>query len=96
MTSHPGPYQVVRPTSGLAVASLVFGILGAVGGWCMFGIPCLVAIGCGHLARKETRDGAVAGDGMAIAGLILGWLFVVPWVLGTIFFGIGVLTNPPS
>jgi hypothetical protein len=27
------------PTSGAAVASLVLGIVGVLGGWCMLGLP---------------------------------------------------------
>lgn len=78
------PPIVVRPalpTSGLAVASLVLGIIGAVGGWCMFAIPCLVAILLGHLALAETKTGQKAGHGMAVAGLVLGYVFGAPWLL---------------
>jgi hypothetical protein len=78
------------PTSTAAILSLVFGILGWVG------LPVLgsiVAIVCGHMARAELRNAGVAlqGDGLAIAGLVLGWaqlamtaLLVLAMVL---FFG---------
>jgi hypothetical protein len=78
------------PTSTAAILSLVFGILGWVG------LPVLgsiVAIVCGHMARAEIRNAGVAlqGDGLAIAGLVLGWaqlamtaLLVLAMVL---FFG---------
>jgi hypothetical protein len=78
------------PTSTAAILSLVFGILGWVG------LPVLgsiVAIVCGHMARAEIRKAGVAlqGDGLAIAGLVLGWaqlamtaLLVLAMVL---FFG---------
>lgn len=58
----------------------------------MFAIPCLIAILLGHLALRETRTGARAGHGMAVAGLILGYLFAVPWIL-LAFWGVlgGVL-----
>lgn len=60
-------------TSTLAVISLVFGIL------CWIAVPfigALVAVICGHSARAEIRrapPGTIEGDGMALAGLILGW-----------------------
>ncbi|PZP59838.1 DUF4190 domain-containing protein [Pseudoxanthomonas sp. X-1] len=81
---------VARPTSSLAVVSLVFGILG----WSLLPtIGALVAIITGHMARAEIRrsQGAMDGDGMAVAGLVLGWLHLVLLVLGIaalfLFFG---------
>lgn len=68
------PYQVppAIPNSNMALASLVLGILG----WTI--LPTLGAIAAvitGHMAKNEIRDsqGAVGGDGMATAGLILGY-----------------------
>jgi hypothetical protein len=63
-----------RPTSTTAIVSLVCGIL------CWIALPfvaAVVAVVCGHIARSELRrapPGAIDGDGMAIAGLILGYL----------------------
>jgi len=63
-----------RTTSTTAIVSLVFGII------CWIAIPfigAIVAIICGHVARTEIRNsppGSIEGDGMAIAGLILGYL----------------------
>jgi hypothetical protein len=63
---------VYRHESSLAVASLVCGIVA----W--FFIPffgALAAVITGHVARKEIRgsNGMLTGDGMAVAGLILGY-----------------------
>lgn len=79
-------------TNSLAVVSLVFGILAYV---CLPGLGALVAVICGHSARSEIRHappGSVEGDGMALAGLILGWLqlgfiFALLCVALLIFFG---------
>lgn len=65
--------QVVppAPTNGMAVASLVFGILG----WVM--VPVLapvLAIIFGHVARAQIRATGQGGGGMAVAGLILGYV----------------------
>ena len=63
-----------RTTSTTAIVSLVFGVI------CWIAIPfigAIVAIICGHVARTEIRSsppGSIDGDGMAIAGLILGYL----------------------
>jgi len=72
------------PSSGMATASMVFGILGILGGWCMLGIPCVLAVIFGHIGLGQTKDGARSGRGQAVAGLIMGYVFVVPAIL--IFF----------
>ena len=62
-----------RQTSVLAVVSLVFGVLG----WTLLpGVAAVVAVVTGHLARAEIRRAPqpIEGDGLAIAGLVLGWL----------------------
>jgi hypothetical protein len=86
----------VNPTSGTAVVSLIAGIIGILGGWCLFGLPCLVAIVTGHLAYRETRTGARGGNGLAISGLVLGYLGIVPGVLITAFFTVGMLASVGS
>lgn len=63
-----------RSTNALAVVSLVSGIAA----WCVFPfIGAIVAVVCGHLARSEIRrapPGSMEGDGMAVAGLVLGYV----------------------
>ena len=58
-------------TSGLAIASLVTGLFF----WCWV-IPGIVSIVLGHLALEsiENSGGAKRGRGMAIAGIVLGWV----------------------
>ena len=67
-------------TNGLAVASLVCGIIGC------FWITAIVAIVLGFIARNQIREsgGTQQGDGMALAGIILGFVWVG---LGIIQFG---------
>jgi hypothetical protein len=79
-----GPTVVVAPVvpaSGAATASMVLGIIGALGGWCMLGVPCAIAILLGHVGLSATKDGSRSGRGMAVAGLVLGYLFVIPWAI---------------
>jgi hypothetical protein len=89
--------SVVR-TSTLAVVSLVFGIV------CWIALPfigALVAIICGHSARAEIRrapPGTIEGDGMALAGLILGWVHLLlvsacVFVLFAFFGGLALLAH---
>lgn len=59
--------------SGLAVTSLVCGILGFL----LF-FPAIIAIICGHIGRAqiEKSGGAQKGSGQALAGLIMGYIVV--------------------
>jgi hypothetical protein len=69
------------PTSGLAVASMVLGIVGVTFGWFLLGIPCLLAVIFGHIGLNQTRNNLKAGRGMAIAGLVLGYIFIIPTLI---------------
>ncbi|MDR6992618.1 DUF4190 domain-containing protein [Luteimonas sp. 3794] len=73
-----------RQTSAMAIISLVAGLLG----WSLLPvIGSVVAIVTGHLARAEIRrrPEALEGDGLAIAGLVLGYLMVAMAIIGLLF-----------
>ena len=60
-------------TSGMAIASLVLSLLTVIIG--PFG--CIPGIICGHVARRQChRDPRLGGQGLALAGLILGYAFL--------------------
>ena len=78
----PGPSRPPEPmadsgkTSGLAIAALVCGLLSCIP------LVCIAAVVCGHLARGGIkRDASLKGSGMALAGLILGYVFIALWVV---------------
>jgi Domain of unknown function (DUF1707)/Domain of unknown function (DUF4190) len=94
----PVPYQPQRfpvlpgqgRTNPLAACSLAFGIgqiflpfLGAV-----------VAVVCGHLARRQIRKDGDQGDAMAVAGLVLGYIGVAIPLLIVAIIAIGVAAGP--
>ncbi len=86
------PNPAHRETNALAIVSLVFGILS----W--FILPLignLVAIICGHIARAQIKasQGREEGDGLALAGLILGYLGILlgVFVVLMLIFGIGMI-----
>ncbi|MEO3859588.1 DUF4190 domain-containing protein [Acrocarpospora sp. B8E8] len=55
-------------------------------GWCSFGVPCIIAVICGHVGLSETKYGQKGGRGMAVTGLILGYLLVAPMIFLAIGF----------
>jgi len=85
-----------RSTNSLAVISLIFGIA------CWFVLPligAIVAVVCGHLARGEIRraePGTVEGEGLALAGLVLGYthlalaLLAIVLVVAFLLLGFGI------
>ncbi|SHK58514.1 protein of unknown function [Actinacidiphila paucisporea] len=87
------PYVTMEPrvpsTNGQAVASLVCGICGAF----TMGLAAIPAVILGHRAKKEIRRTGQQGEGMAIAGLILGYLtlagFGAIMALVTVFAVVG-------
>ncbi len=75
-------------TSGLAIASLIFGILSLIIGWIpVFGwLIFVLAIVLGFIAlRKIKQDKSLTGSGLAIAGIVLGFISFVIFIL---FFGL--------
>lgn len=82
----PGQYGI----AGSAIASMVLGILSFVG--CFFtGVPAII---CGHMARNKIRrsGGVYSGEGLAVTGLILGYVtstLAVLW-MALLFAGVNV------
>jgi Domain of unknown function (DUF4190) len=60
-------------TSGLAIASLVCSLLSLI--TCVGWLPGII---CGHLAKSRIRrNSALKGSGLATAGLVIGYLFLM-------------------
>jgi len=71
----------VLPSSTLAIVSLIAALLGftivpVIGG--------IVALVTGYMARNETRSipPRASGDGMATAGIIMGWIQIGLLIVG--------------
>jgi len=86
-------YPQAVPNSTLAIVSLVSGIIA----WVLFPIlAAIVAVISGHMARSEIRrsDGSLAGQGLALIGMILGYVQLALVALGgcaaLLFFVIAV------
>jgi hypothetical protein len=80
----PVAYQT---TNGMAVASLVLGIC-----FC-FGLTGILAVVLGNLAlnRIDASQGAEKGRGLAIAGIVLGWVGIALLAIpALVWLGYGV------
>ena len=66
---------MLLPTSTLAIVSLVSGILGFT---FVPVVGTIVALITGYMARNETRSipPKASGDGLATAGIVMGWVQV--------------------
>jgi hypothetical protein len=74
-----------QKTDGLAITSLVLGILSMIccGMGILTGIPAVI---CGHIAMgRMKKDPNLQGKGLAIAGLIMGYLGIVVSVIYLIY-----------
>ncbi len=82
------PTYQQQSTNGMAIASLVLGIVGIVSVcfYCFGFIPALLAVIFGHIARGQIRRMGGQGDGMALAGLIMGYIIMGLAVLVMVFF----------
>lgn len=94
-TAYPGPYATSgypqpaypgygyppRKTNSLAIAALVLSLAGVA--------TCITApVGAilGHVARKQIRENGEDGEGMAKAGIIIGWILTGLLVLATALY----------
>lgn len=71
------PMMPAQPTSGLAIGAMICGIAEIF----TLGFAAIPAVILGHLARAQIRQTGERGDGMAIAGLVLGYLGIAGWLL---------------
>jgi hypothetical protein len=80
----PGSIGDYGRTSGLAIASLVLGIVGLVA---VPLVASIIAIVLGKSAQRDIRrDPRLGGDGLASAGIVLGWIGVGLVVVGLLLF----------
>jgi hypothetical protein len=67
------PVAAAPATNGMAIASLVCSLVGLV----TCGVTALIGAILGHIARRQIRERGEGGDGMALAGIIVGWIVVL-------------------
>ncbi|GAA3657906.1 hypothetical protein GCM10022237_17430 [Nocardioides ginsengisoli] len=88
----PYGYGYQSPTTnGMAIASLVVSVLSIVG-VCLCGVLGVAgAVGAilGHVARRQIKARGENGDGLALAGIIVGWIvFGLTLALGVVLIAV--------
>lgn len=91
-----GLQQAPTETNLWAIISLVSGVLGWLG---VFGLGGIVAVITGHVAKNQIRasHGVQTGDGLATAGLVLGYINIAFTLVGLCLLALvvlGVLSAP--
>jgi hypothetical protein len=74
----PVPAYQPPPSSGtnsMAIASMVLG----VAEFFTAGLTAIPAVICGHVARRQMKQTAERGDGLATSGLVLGYMAIIFW-----------------
>jgi Domain of unknown function (DUF1707)/Domain of unknown function (DUF4190) len=62
-------------TNSMAIASMVLG----VAEFFTAGLTAVPAVICGHIARRQMKETAQRGDGLATSGLVLGYMAIIFW-----------------
>jgi hypothetical protein len=79
-TGYPvGAVTVQNRTNPLAITSMILSICGIPMLFCygFGGVLALAGAIIGHVSRRQIKARTEAGDGMALAGIIIGWIVVV-------------------
>jgi hypothetical protein len=81
---YPGyaPMVAAPATNGMAIASLVLSLCGLI----TCGLTSLVGAILGHVSRRQIRERGEAGDGLALGGIVAGWIiFGLSFVGGALY-----------
>ncbi|WP_062354852.1 DUF4190 domain-containing protein [Herbidospora yilanensis] len=81
-------YAAPRPTNGLAVASLIMGLIGLV--FC--GVTAILGVIFGHMSLSRIKSSGEDGHGLAVAGLVTSYITIGLWVILWLVFGAAILT----
>jgi hypothetical protein len=78
-----------RKTEPLAIMALVFGGIGIFGFCCgLFLMSAVAGVVCGHLALSKIKaNPELEGHGLALSGLIIGYIAIASWLIWVVFFG---------
>jgi hypothetical protein len=83
---YPPLQQARSGVNAMAVAALACGI----GEFLTMGLTAIPAIILGHAARRQMRRTGEQGDGMALAGLTLGWIGLITAIIAGLILATSV------
>lgn len=89
-------YPAKSKPNGMALTSMILGILGVTVGLCLLFFPVMpiLAVVFGHVALGQIRKTGAPGRGYAIAGLVTGYVGIALAILWLIGMVIGTFTSP--
>ena len=102
MSAPESPPAAASDLNGYAIASLVLGVAGLLG---LFLVGPVLALVFGYSARRDidASGGRQGGRGLAVAGIVLGWvgvaltfLFLAVILVVAFGFGAGTVGEGPS
>lgn len=95
--ANPQPTVMHIATDGLSIAALVCGILAVISCyiWAAFGIPAVI---CGHMSLKKIKNSPtpMQGKGMAIAGLVCGYIGIAFQIFMIVAIALAFTTSSSS
>jgi competence protein ComGC len=77
------------PAKGLGIASMILGICSITIVPCLATIPAIV---CGHISRKKSKQSNTLPSGMALTGLITGYLGLIPLIIMSLYILAAIAT----
>jgi hypothetical protein len=89
----PPPAYAPRPQQGLAIASMILGIFTITFGWCYLGVitgPIAIGLGIYALIQVKNHPEKFAGKPVAVAGIVMGALFLLIVAFLLLLYGVGV------
>lgn len=100
------PTTTINPSNGIALTSMIFGIIGAVVGfWAIVPVagyvsatlgfvPALVAVICGHIGFSRSKRLGGIGRRHALAGLITGYGAIVVMAVASVLWTVLLFAAP--
>lgn len=91
----PYGYAPAAPTNGLAITSMVASLAGVVFAWTwVLALGVVVGVITGHIALNQIRQTGARGRGMALTGVIVGWIAIGFGVMSVLAVVIWATTAP--
>lgn len=94
----PAPFAIAaQPQQGIAIASLVLGVVSITVGWCCyFGVltsPVAIGLGIFSLVQIKNSPTLYTGKPLAIIGIVTGALYFVGLILIVLLYGLAFLAQ---